>query len=295
MLDGDESLEKEIQDKISAKIKDLPTLPTIATKILEVTENPESTVDDLKQVIVMDQVVSARLLKAVNSAFFGFPRKIDTISQAIVILGFNNVRSLALSVSILGAFSSKHIAGGMDLNNLWKHAVGTAFIAQALSRMLGMRKSEHFFVAGLLHDIGFIPMQQTAPRDLGMVVQHSQKNIMPIYKAEMDLLGFTHADVGCFIAEKWLLPGTLKEPIACHHPPFRDLEFPETTLAVHAADVLCKVRGFGGYGDNESTTPDSIDEKARRMFNILDNMPAEAESYLEDSLERAKDFLSIFS
>jgi putative nucleotidyltransferase with HDIG domain len=287
-------LDKSIRDQIGQRIKDIPTLPVVAAKILEVTENPESSVEDLKEIIMMDQVVSARLLKAVNSAFFGFPRKIDTISQAIVILGFNNVRSLALSVSILAAMPKTPSKTGFDYRTFWRHAAGTAFVARAMAKSVRSRDSELFFVAGLLHDIGFIPLEQGMPEDLKKAQQLSQERQIPLYMAEMEVLGFTHADVGCFIAEKWLLPGTLKEPIARHHTPAGELEFAQLTHAVHAADVICKIREYGGYGDNALLQIEDIHESARKMFKIQDNLPREAEEFLSDDMAGASDFFTLF-
>ena len=291
---GGSVLDKAVRELIEKRIKDLPTLPVIATRILEVTEDPESSVDDLKKIILMDQVVSARLLKAVNSAYFGFPRKIDTLSQAIVILGFNNVRSLALSVSILNAFTGEKKGSGFNHRSLWQHAVGVAFMAQALGRTLGWRKTEHFFMAGLLHDIGLVPMDQAMPGQFRETVKLSKKNNTSIYLAEKELLGFTHADVGSYIAEKWLLPETLREPIAHHHAPPGEPENPEITLAVHAADILCKARGFGGYGDNEAAGIEAISADAMNLFNIEEDFPEAIQEFLDENLENARDFFSIF-
>jgi putative nucleotidyltransferase with HDIG domain len=287
-------VEQDIKDKIRLKIKDMPTLPMIATRILEVTGDPESSVRDLQEIIKMDQVVSARIMKAVNSAFFGFPRRIDTLSQAIVILGFNNVRSLALSVSISGAFAKEQSGSGFPHGKLWQHAVGVAFMAQALARSLGWRKTEHFFMAGLLHDIGFIPMDQAFPGDLQAAFALSRKEEMPLYLAEKEKLGFTHADVGHYIAEAWLLPPTIAEPIALHHAPPERLDNPEVTYAVHAADILCKLRNFGGYGDNQFVDAAGIDEQARGLFKIKDSIPKDVEEFLDENMGLASDFYSIF-
>lgn len=287
-------MEQDIKEKIRHRIKDMPTLPVIATRILEATGDPESSVRDLQEIIKMDQVVASRIMKAVNSAFFGFPRRIDTLSQAIVILGFNNVRSLALSVSIIGALAKEQSDTGFPHAGLWQHAVGVAFISQALARSLGWRKTEHFFMAGLLHDIGFIPMDQALPGDLQAAFALSRNEEMPLYLAEKEKLGFTHADVGHYIAEAWLLPPTIAEPIALHHAPPERLDNPEVTYAVHAADILCKLRNFGGYGDNQFVDAGSIDEEARKLFKIKDNIPKEVSEFLDENMAHASDFFAIF-
>lgn len=286
-------MENEIFAKIKSKLKNLPTLPVVASKILEVTENPETTVNDVKEIIMVDQVVASRLLRAVNSAYYGFPRQIDSLSQAIVILGFNNVRSLALSVAVMDLFSPK-VAGAFDHKSLWRHSVSSAFIARALAKSSAPLTAEQCFVAALLHDIGFVLVDQVMPAQLKMVMSLAVERNIQIHEAEQLTYGFTHADVGGYMAEQWLLPNTLREAIATHHSPTEEPASPHIVFSVHAADIIARHRKFSSFENDVVTTLDSIDERAKRLFNIKDKLSDDAEEFLADGLHQARGFINIF-
>lgn len=279
--------------KIEANIKDLPTLPTIATRIFEVTNDPEATVDDLKEIISTDQVVAGRILRAVNSAYYGFPRQIDTLSKAIVILGFNNVRSLALSVSIMEVFSKKS-ASGLNFGELWKHAVGAAFCARSLARKYIPRDIEKIFIAGLLHDIGIVAMGQSFPEEYAKILDSVKASGKMLYALEDEAFGFNHANVGQFMADKWLLPGTLSSAIGVHHnPAMAEPENQAICYAVHAADYLCKVYEFGSYGEADAEFKQTY-RPAMDMFNITDQGCDDAmQKLLDNDIEEASTFLNI--
>ncbi|HOO56333.1 MAG TPA: HDOD domain-containing protein [bacterium] len=284
----------ELREKIEGRVKDLPTLPSIAAQIFNVTNNPESSVDDLSEVIGMDQVVAGRILKAVNSAYYGFPRKIDTLSKAIVILGFNNVRSIALSVSVMDLFSGASPTK-FNYSELWKHALGTAHCMRALARKHDPRSIEQYFVAGLLHDIGFIAMNHCFKEDFMNAVNSAIQQNRPFYEVEVEKFEFDHTDVGRFVADKWLLPGTLSQAIGLHHRPHEAEENIDIIYAVHVADIICKTKDYGDYGDNKTFTWKSIYKPAAEMFGISEEGPAdELAGLIDEDLAEASDFLSVF-
>lgn len=291
-LCGD-GMDDKTKEKIEASIKDLPTLPTIAAKIFEVTNDPESSVDDLKEIISTDQVVAGRILRAVNSAYYGFPRQIDTLSKAIVILGFNNVRSLALSVSIMDVFS-KRIVSGLNISELWKHAVGTAFCARSLARKYIPKDIEKIFIAGLLHDIGIVAVGQSFPGEYSKILSTIKTSGKMLYMMEDEVFGFNHADVGHFMADKWLLPGTLSTAIGDHHSPASaEVENQPISFAVHAADYLCKNYEFGQYGEAAADFSQTY-RPAMDMFNITEQGCDDAlKKLLDNDIEEASTFLSI--
>ncbi len=287
-------MDKKTKFKIEQNVKDLPTLPAVATKIFEVTNDPEASVDDLKDIIAMDQVVAGRILRAVNSAYYGYPRQINTLSQAIVILGFNNVRSLALSVSIMEMFSGRE--GGFDFSQLWIHAVGTAFCARALARLFNPKSVEQYFVAGLLHDIGLVAMNRCFPEKFAECLSSVGKDGRPLYIHERETFEFNHADVGCVMANTWLLPQNLTDTITFHHEPQKAEDNRNIVYAVHVADILCKVNNFGDFGDNESFDYSTIYEKAADMYHIGPDGPKEEVlKEVEADIEEASGFINIFS
>lgn len=289
-----QGMEKKTIQKIEKEVKDLPTLPAVASKIFEVTNDPESSVDDLKSIIATDQVVAGRILRAVNSAYYGYPRQINTLSQAIVILGFNNVRSLALSVSIMEIFSGEK--GGFDFRQLWTHAVGTAFNGRALARVFNAKSAEQFFVAGLLHDIGLVAMNKCFPDKFAACLGEACRNGKPLYKCEREAFGFNHADVGHVMANNWLLPQSLTDTITYHHEPRNAVDNTDMVYAIHVSDIICKVHDFGDYGDNEPFGFDSIYHKAAEKYRIGPEGPEEEIlQELEADMEEASGFINIFS
>ncbi len=284
-------MDEATRKKIRTSIKDLPTLPTIATQIFSITSNPDSTVEDLKRIISTDQVVAGRIMKAVNSAYYGFPRQIDSLSKAIVILGFNNVRSITLSVSMMEVYS-KSSPTGIDYGELWSHAVGTAHCARALARDIAPRNTEQFFVAGLLHDIGIVAINQCFPEKFNKCMKEASEQKRPFYEIENEIFNFNHADVGEFIADSWLLPDILVKSIGCHHRPQDAVDAVELAYAVHTADILCKLSSFGNFGDNEPFSLDSIYEPAKNMFGISkEGLTKELKKDIIESLEEAASFI----
>jgi HD-like signal output (HDOD) protein len=268
----------EVIRVIESRIRDLPTLPTVATRIFEVSNNPETTIEDLRKIIATDPVVSSRVLKLVNSAYFGYPQKIDSLSKAILILGFNNIRALAMSVSIMEMYHEPSGARRLSYAEVWKHAVGTAFCGRALALNALPRYAEQCFVAGLLHDIGIIIIDQCFPKDYSRVIKEAGDRGVPFHIAEQDILGYTHTEVCGFIAKKWLLPTTLAEAITGHHDPSLSTEHRKLALTTHTADVLARIRGFGDYGDNATFSMASIVPEARILFHVREDFP---DTYLE--------------
>jgi HD-like signal output (HDOD) protein len=287
-------LNEAVHEKIAAAIKDMPTLPSVAARIFSVTNDPEASVEKLRDIVSTDQVVAGRILRAVNSAYFGFPRQIDTLSKAIVILGFNNVRSIALSVSIMDLFQLK-ANGSFNIREMWIHGVGTAHCARALARIFYPRKSEQFFVAGLLHDIGLIAMNQCIPEEFEITVKNAISQKRPFWETEVEKFDFDHGDVGQYIADKWLLPAALSDAIGMHHRPQDATENLDIVYAIHAADIICKMNLFGDYGDNQPFTYSSIYQPASAMFKLSSNGPeGELAEALAQSLKEADEFIGIF-
>lgn len=237
--------------RIIRRVEDLPTLPRIVLKITELINNPKSSARDLAGVITDDQVLTARLLKFVNSSFYGFPQNISTATDAIVLLGFDAIRNLLLTTSMFDLFSNKNKENELKREKMWDHSLGCAVAAKVIGDYIRYDNPEELFVSGLLHDIGKIVEMLFLPDDFaGVVSMVENKNILML-AAEDHVLGYNHADVGRLLAERWNLPSKLVTVIACHHQPGLAGRFLQEAAIVHLADILCRAMNIGSGGDNK--------------------------------------------
>lgn len=244
------------------QIKELSTLPGVILKILEVMNNPVSDARDVEREIMEDPVITAKVLRVANSPFYGTDRDISTISQAVVLMGFAEVQNIALSVSIFSRFAEP--TRMFDRREFWEHCFATAIAAEALQRRVSAQTNEGF-VAGLLHDIGRIVLDQYFPDEFREIATLAEAQKISLLEAERKILGVTHGDVGYWVTEQWNLPTILTDSILFHHSPFSCRESYVLTSIVHVADVISKA--FGSYMTKEIPAT-SKDESAFRLLNL---------------------------
>lgn len=226
----------------------LPTLPAIVERLEVLAESPQANHRDMARVIASDQILTAKLLRLVNSPFYGFSRKVATVPNALILLGVNVVRSLIISASIF-EIMEKHVVG------LWQHSLATAVAANVIAGELGLADREEISTAALLHDIGKVVITlylQDDPERLQAL--NAQSLSQTAAEAEKRMLGVSHCEIGEWLCRQWRLPDRLLEPIACHHEVARAVKWRRHAAVVHVADVLAKARGYG-IADTESVTP----------------------------------------
>lgn len=234
-------------DKSEAKrqvrrIKNLPTVPGVVRKISKMVENPDTTPNEVGRLISQDQVLSAKVLRMANSAFFGMSRKISSITQALIVLGFDVVKGLVLSSSVFDLMKK-------SMDGLWEHSMGCAAAAGALAHRLERKDAEEILLAGLLHDLGKVVLILEMPQETAQITAAARKAKVSFYEAENKILDFNHGDVGLWLAEHWNLPETLADPMRYHHQPHLAQKAPEQTAIVHLANIIIRARGFGFSGD----------------------------------------------
>lgn len=259
--------------------KTLPTLPGVIHKLNSLSDNEKSSVQEMSRIVSSDQVLSARILRLANSPSYGFYR-VSTISNAMILLGVNVVKSLALSSSIFAIMEKESVG-------LWEHSLGVGVAANLIARKLGLPECEEIATAGLLHDIGKVIISlkcSEAVKDIKKLVIERQ-----IYslEAEQEIIDTDHTEVGEWLSKSWFLPDKLSEPIACHHDVAKSENHRIKTAVVHVADALIKASGFGNSGD--SYVP-PIQEIAWDTLKLNEQLLAELVDEIEDKLVEVKSF-----
>ncbi|RUM87253.1 MAG: HD family phosphohydrolase, partial [Thermodesulfatator sp.] len=242
-------------------------------------------------VIEKDQVLTGKVLRLVNSAFYGFPRRISTVANAIVLLGFNVIRTLVLTASIFEMMQSRDVA-------LWEHSLGVAATSGVLSKHLKIEQPEEVATAGLLHDLGKVVIRASLSEDWPTIQEKIAEGKSP-QEAEREVLHIDHAEIGGYLLDRWNLPERLVEPVAYHHLPEKARKFPQETAVVHLADLLVRARGFGMEG--EWWLPEPSEKALKRvslspkdlkgLFREMEEKFYELKFFTEDLKEalRAKD------
>ncbi len=239
--------------KIIGKIDKLPTLPMIVSTLNDLIRNPNTSAADIHQVIAKDQALSARILKLVNSAFYGFSERISSISHAIVILGFNTVKNVALTASVLNMFHDQGESGSedsFDQKSFWLHSLAVAATARMIATKIKLPAVEDIFVAGLMHDIGKLVLDQFAHDDFVAIRKLVKEKKILIREAENEIFdGINHSQIGAWLATRWKLPTGLVQMIGFHHRPALSGQLLRPVACVHLADILVRTIGFGNGGD----------------------------------------------
>lgn len=244
-------------------IPDLPTLPNIVLKVNNLLKDQNSSIKELGKTIETDQAMVTKILRLVNSTFYGFRSKIRNIPHAIIILGFNNVRNALVSVSIIKSFSEKKGFEGFEMKDFWKHSIAVAVISKYLSEETKLDAPDDCFVAGLLHDVGKVVLSQYFTELFGLVWKSIQEDGLSFYEAEKELLPANHVQIGAYLAKKWKFPASLIESMTYHHDIRKTVSNPDQLVIVHTANII-----MNNYEADSTTSPDSsaIDPEAKRIM-----------------------------
>jgi len=223
----------------------LVSLPDIYFRILEVLDNPRSSATHIGDIVSKDTSISAKLLKVVNSPFYGFPYQIDTISRAVALIGTNELSTLALGITAVDHFKSIP-PRLITVKDFWRHSIACGVLAKILAHYKFGLSEERFFTAGLLHDIGRIIMFSALPETMAEVLWTSGEHPSPIYSMEREAVGFDHATLGGLLARKWRFPTSL-EMIEYHHRPHHAVNVLDPSI-IHVADVMANALAAGTSG-----------------------------------------------
>ena len=225
----------------------LSTLPDIYRQIIDAIAKPSSSAYDIEKVIRTDTNLSARVLKIVNSAFYGYPSKIDTLSCAVNIIGMRQLSTLAIGINIISVF--KNIPPEIiNMKMFWKHSILCGICARLIAGYKNIQNTERMFVAGLLHDIGRLVLYNSLPMESLFAATTARSQHSLLYAAEQDLFNFDHATIGGDLLNKWQISLSLEDCIRHHHEPQKSRNPVESSI-VHLADIMANVMGIGSSGE----------------------------------------------
>ena len=257
----------ELSQKLAAAVDRMPAFPKSVQKILELTRDVNCSPKDLVQVIDKDPVVTVKILKVVNSAYYSLPKQITSINHAVVYLGFNTIKNLALSIAAIGMLP-KDNAAGFDGQQYLLHSLATAGIAKQLALRVDDADPMDCFIAGLLHDFGKVVFAQFMPTEFQKALQWSQSTQTSLHLALREVIGVDHAVVGAMLVEKWHFATPLIETI--RHQYGADVKDTDMIACVFAANQISKQLkfGFGGNPCVEELPP----PLAKRLGGSLDEV-----------------------
>lgn len=243
-------MNKELENAIM-RAADLPTIPVVAIKVMQLIESESATADELAKIVASDPAVAARVLKISNSSFYGCQRQIQTLSSAIVVLGFSTLRSLVVAASVKQVYRPY----GLTEKMLWEHSFAAGLAARIIASQTRAVNEEEAFLAGLFHDIGKIIMNTLDRNKFQEVMQHCYNEGISFKDAEKGVFAFSHDEVGAYVVKKWNLPDTLSQAILQHHRMDFSIEDQPALMTLTAvaslADQFCLKLGIGSRTPQE--------------------------------------------
>jgi putative nucleotidyltransferase with HDIG domain len=260
-----------LRSKVDA-INALPTVPATLRRISIMLEKPRIGLDELGRLISNDPALTTKILKMVNSAAYGFPGRISSVSHATMLLGLNVIKGLLLGVSVFELMEKTMIG-------LWEHSLGCTMASRLIAQKKGMKEPEEVSVCGLLHDIGKAVLMLQYPDAFNAAMKEAEKEGITIHEAESRYFMATHAEVGQWLIQKWHFPPSLIDAIQYHHQPHLCKQSPMETAIVHLSDILVRAKGIGYAGD---LVVPAVHPTAWKMVNLSEGDILDVLSSLEE-------------
>lgn len=280
------------KSKIVEFVAKQPGFSTTMAKIIELANDAKSHPDDFIQAISLDPILTAKILKLINSAYFGMPSEVLSIQRAVIMLGLNTIKNIALSSAISSALRIHNPNAPFTNEEFWEHnlacAVGSKLLAQSLGE--DEKNWEEFFICGLLHDIGMVVFVELNPDEYKRIFQEMRNTPdLDLLEEEKKVFGFTHPEVGVIIAEKWKLPQILIQSVRDHHQPdFERTDHLSMRLSVYISNIYCNHKKIGikleGYIIH-------VDPKVWDHFPLKEQEVQSVMEKLPELVEQAKVFL----
>lgn len=260
-------MSRKTANEIAAAVRQLPSLEPVVVRLLASFEDSDVDTNVLAHEVAQDQALVARVLRLANSSFYGLQARVGSLREAVMVLGFRNVRAAVVAIVVTRCFVARNVPG-FDFVTFWKHSTAVGIAAREIARRC-RRPEDVAFTAGLVHDIGVLALLSVAPAEMAEVLAYGRQHGCKIRDAERALLGIDHSEVGACLARQWQWPASLGDSIALHHEP-DDATADSLANLVHLADVT--VRALGVAGDASAAVPQVSDMVLSRLAINSDDL-----------------------
>ena len=277
--------------KVKTYVGSMASLPVTVSKVLEVCNNPKTSPIDLDRVIQLDPVLMGRVLKLINSAYYGLGTQVTSLVRAIIMLGVNTVKNLALSTAVIDRFTEKNGFRALNMDGFWRHSLCVGVTAKLIAQRRGIdaKSVEEYFAAGLLHDIGKIPMNDALADDYVRAMALADRERLPLNVAEKRVLGIDHSEAGLAVASAWKLTGAIPDAIVHHHDVADyEGEYTDVLLTIAVANYFAGREGIGFSGN---LYPEKLNPEIYGRLGMARSLLEEIEGPVNAEIEKAKIFL----
>lgn len=279
--------------KLERHLQTMPALPVTVSKVVEIANSPDTSPVDLNKIISLDPVLMARVLKLINSAYYGLNTKVNSLVRAIIMLGINTVKNLALSSSVLDRLGDSSQFSALEPQGFWRHSLGVGVTSKLIAkkRKIDGARLEEYFIAGLLHGIGKIPMNNVLSDDYLEAMALADREHLPLHDAEQQVFGFDNTYVGRQIGETWKLGNAILDTIHYQNSPNEySGQYSDIVNTNHVAIYFVSIAEIGFSGDRH---PARANEQAMTAIGVEEGYLDEIEAEVLEQIEKAEVFLRL--
>lgn len=276
--------------ELKGLVSEIPTLPVIYQELFKKMQDPDVAVPEVAEVISLDQALAAKVLHLVNSAYYGYSKQIKTISRAVVILGFQAVRSAALAISVFDYFQDEESSEQVDMLKFWEHSIAVGAISKVLAEVYVKQQREEAFIVGLLHDVGKLVEKRYFPEDFEEVCTAAMQQHLSWYQCEKRIFNINHAGIGGTLFRAWRFPPSVVEVVRHHHTPESALTHSQLASLVHVADWISYELGHGAPG---AYPPPRCDRSALTLLGIEASQLMEHEDQIREEISHSLEILKL--
>jgi HD-like signal output (HDOD) protein len=277
-------------DRMIKNIEQIPPLPVISQKILNVIQDPNVSFPHLSRIIEKDQALALKILKIANSAFFNSLGKVSSLDHALVKLGMNEIKSIVLGFSVQNFFSTSEDST-FERARFWKHGIVCSQIAKYLGSLYHVRQDDSLFLSGLIHDMGKVVLDQYFHEDFLQIIDYINANETSFSKAEKQVTGTTHYQIAAKLLKQWKFPNQIVLQVFYHHAPWYDKDFQTHSIIIYLSNIFTKLAGFACHPLEKSLDIQSVADSAEIKFVVKSGFDLDADT-LSKMLIHIQEFIA---